>query len=237
VKCLASLRKDSIIENVLFRKEVKEMKKIWIRFVGVLALFTMLMPISVMAEEEKSEDIQSSPTSIQEACAEEEIAFEHDYKNNQKNKVNVYMFRGNGCSHCHEFLEYLSSIIDNYGKYINVVTYEVWENQDNAALMEKVAEKFEEEASGVPYIVIGEKTFSGYSSSMNEEIQNLIKEEYKKEDRYDVMKELGVDITVSNDNVENKANKTSSSDLIISIVSIVIIGGAIAFVVIARKQN
>ena len=38
-------------------------------------------------------------------------------------------------------------------------------------------------------------------------------------------------------NVENKANKTSSSDLIISIVSIVIIGGAIAFVVIARKQN
>jgi len=236
VKCLASLRKDSIIENVLFRKEVKEMKKIWIRFVGVLALFTMLMPISVMAEEEKSEDIQSSPTSIQEACAEEEIAFEHDYKNNQKNKVNVYMFRGNGCSHCHEFLEYLSSIIDNYGKYINVVTYEVWENQDNAALMEKVAEKFEEEASGVPYIVIGEKTFSGYSSSMNEEIIDLIKEEYEKEERYDVMKELDVDTTVSEEKVKNNA-ESSVSDVVVLVIGLVVIGGVVAFAIMARKQN
>ncbi len=210
------------------------MKKIWIRLMSIVTLFAMLMPISVMAEEES---ISSSPTSIQEACAEEEIAFDHDYKNNQENKVNVYLFRGNGCSHCHEFLEYLSSIIDEYGKYMNIVTYEVWENQDNGALMEKVADKFEEEASGVPYIVIGEKTFSGYSASMNEEIQNLIKSEYEKEDRYDVMKELGVDTTVSDVKVDNKANKTSSSDLIILIVSIVIIGGAITFVVIARKQN
>lgn len=214
------------------KKRGKKMKKIFTKLMTMIIATLILLPTVVMAEEE----LVSSPTSIQEACSEEQIAFDHDYKNNQKGKVNIYLFRGNGCSHCHEFLQYLETIIDEYGKYINVVTYEVWENQDNAKLLEKVAEKFEEEVGGVPYIVIGEKTFSGYSSSMNEEIENLIKEEYEKEDRYDVMKELGVDTTVSNKKVESAKDK-SSSDIIIVVAACIIIVGIASFAVMARKQN
>ena len=41
--------------------------------------------------------------------------------------------------------------------------------------MEKVAEKLGDEVSGVPYIVIGKKSWSGYASDYDEEIMNTIK--------------------------------------------------------------
>lgn len=210
------------------------MKKIGKKITVLLMAIFMLLPVAVFAEEEQ---LKGNATSIQQACAEEQIAFDHeDYKNNQEGKINIYLFRGNGCSHCHEFLEYLETIIDDYGKYFNVITYEVWSDSDNGKLMEKVAEKLGEEASGVPYIIIGEKTFAGYSSSMNEEIETLIKEEYEKEERYDVMKELGVDTKVSDEKVENSAEK-NTSDVIILVIALVIVGGIITFAVMARKQN
>ena len=199
----------------------------------IVITIMMILPISVMAEDEK---LKGNATTIQQACAEEQIAFDHDYKSNQEGKVNIYLFRGNGCSHCHEFLQYLESIIDQYGKYINVVTFEVWGDNTNSDLLEKVAEKFGDDASGVPYIVIGEKTFSGYSSEMNEEIELLIKEEYEKEDRYDVMEELGASIDFSTEEVDNTVEK-SSSDIIILVVGLIVIGGITFFVVMARKQN
>lgn len=211
------------------------MRNLFMKLATVITAILMFLPITVMAEEE---ELKGNAMSIQEACAEEEIAFDHDdYKNNQDGKVNIYLFRGNGCSHCHEFLTYLESIIDDYGKYFNVITYEVWSNGDNGTLMEKVAEKLGTEVSGVPFIIIGDQTFSGYASSMNEQIISLIKEEYEKEDRYDVMKELGVDTTVSNKKIENNAKDSSTSDIIILVVGILIIGGVAGLVVMARKQN
>lgn len=209
------------------------MKRLWKSVMMIVITIMMILPISVMAEDEK---LKGNATTIQQACAEEQIAFDHDYKSNQEGKVNIYLFRGNGCSHCHEFLQYLESIIDQYGKYINVVTFEVWGDNTNSDLLEKVAEKFGDDASGVPYIVIGEKTFSGYSSEMNEEIELLIKEEYEKEDRYDVMEELGASIDFSTEEVDNTVEK-SSSDIIILVVGLIVIGGITFFVVMARKQN
>ena len=103
--------------------------------------------------------------------------------------------------------------------------------------MEKAAEKLGTEVTGVPFIIIGKQTFPGYASSMNEQIESLIKEEYEKEDRYDVMKELGVDTTVSNSVVENNAKDSSTSDIIILVISVLIIGGVVVLVVMARKQN
>lgn len=209
------------------------MKRLWKSVMMIVITIMMILPISVMAEDEK---LKGNATTIQQACAEEQIAFDHDYKSNQEGKVNIYLFRGNGCSHCHEFLQYLESIIDQYGKYINVVTFEVWGDNTNSDLLEKVAEKFGDDASGVPYIVIGEKTFSGYSSEMNEEIELLIKDEYEKEDRYDVMEELGASIDFSTEEVDNTVEK-SSSDIIILVVGLIVIGGITFFVVMARKQN
>ena len=101
-----------------------------------------------------------------------------------KNKVNIYFFWGDGCPHCEEGFKFLDSISDEYGKYFKLNKFEVWKNEDNAKLMEQFASKMGDEISGVPYIVIGERTFKGFSEKHKESIKAAIKEQYK--DSYDV---------------------------------------------------
>ena len=101
-----------------------------------------------------------------------------------KNKVNIYFFWGDGCPHCEEGFKFLDSISDEYGKYFKLNKFEVWKNEDNAKLMEQFASKMGDEISGVPYIVIGERTFKGFSEKHKESIKTAIKEQYK--DSYDV---------------------------------------------------
>ena len=102
----------------------------------------------------------------------------------QKKKVNIYLFWGDGCPHCEAELKYLDSIVDKYGKYFNIFALEVWHNEKNKKLYVKLAEKMGDEVSGVPYTIIGEKAFSGYSEEIDKEIIKAIKNQYK--DSYDV---------------------------------------------------
>ena len=80
--------------------------------------------------------------------------------------------------------EILDSISKEYGKYFKLNKFEVWENEDNAKLMEQFANKMGDEISGVPYIVIGNRTFKGFGEKHKEAIKDAIKEQYK--DSYDV---------------------------------------------------
>ena len=137
---------------------------------------------------------------LQEAATQEGISFNSSYSNDDS-KVNVYLFRGHGCSHCYELIEYLTSIVDEYGKYFNLVSYEVWYNTDNSALMSNVASVLGDNANGVPYLVIGKKTFIGYRASTDASaIKSAIKDLYKSNDKYDVMDHL--DEANSNDTNE-----------------------------------
>ena len=58
--------------------------------------------------------------------------------------------------------------------------------------MSKVSETMNKDAGGVPYIVIGDKVFAGYSESYDDDIKSAIETLYKqsKADRYDVMENL-----------------------------------------------
>ena len=124
---------------------------------------------------------------LQEACLEEQIGFNHpDYKESEE-KANIYLFRGSGCSHCYEFLTYLEAITEEYGKYFNLISYEVWNNANNQQLLERVAKKLGDDVSGVPYIVIGRHSWAGYSESLNEEIYEAIQEEYENKNKNDIV--------------------------------------------------
>lgn len=146
-------------------------------------------------------------------------------------KVNLYLFRGEGCPHCQEAEEFFDSIKDEYGKYYNLVDYEVWYNEDNAKLMEKVAKYFDQEVSGVPYIIIGSKTWSGYTSEYDKEIKAEIKSEYAKtvSDRTDVIKEVK--------NNKTNSKKSSGSDVVALIIIVIVVCGAIFGVIKLRKQS
>ncbi len=108
-----------------------------------------------------------------------------------ENAVNVYIFRGATCSHCLEAVAYFASISEEYGKYFDLKTYEVWYNEDNANLMKRVARKLGvSDVGGVPFIVIGNKKFEGFSETMAEDMVATIMDEYEKEERYDVIEKL-----------------------------------------------
>lgn len=215
------------------------MKKILLTIIAVFSV-VILSPSNVKAE--------AKADSLQEAVNEEIELFSgqagyekyvnalkeadlSDYKES-KDKVNVYIFRGSTCGHCLEAIVHFASIAKESGKYFNVKTYEVWSNTDNSDLMNDAASEIGDgEVSGVPYIIIGDKSWSGYASSYDDEMMKKIKSEYEKDkaDRYDVIKAV---------NGETTGQKDSVASDIISVLIIVLVVGLITFGIIkVRKQT
>ncbi len=92
--------------------------------------------------------------------------------------VEIYFFRGDGCSHCaaaEPYLQYLKN--DVYGKSINIHDYEIWYNQDNADYVERFLEAYGEESDGVPMIFIGTHFISGFSEDLQPVIRAAIDDE------------------------------------------------------------
>lgn len=153
---------------------------------------------------------------LKEALKDEEIdeAFKN-YKENDK-QVTIYLFRGKGCAFCRAFLTFLNSITDEYGKYFKVVSFEVWNDAENSALLSSVAAFMDKKLEGVPFIVIGDKVFDGYTESYDEDIKNTIKELYNSNDRYDVFaqmtdKDLEVTANTTEDETGDTTNGTDSA--------------------------
>lgn len=78
-----------------------------------------------------------------------------------QDKVNVYVFHGRECPHCAAAIKYIKSVETKYN--LDVFYYEVWHNTDNYDIMKDVKINFGDSGIGVPYIVIGEKTFTGFA--------------------------------------------------------------------------
>ena len=125
----------------------------------------------------------------------------------ERSKITIYLFRGEGCPHCAEAEEWFDELSEDkeYSNYYNLVKYEVWHNDENVNLMEKVASKLDTEANGVPFIVIGEKYFSGFSTAMEDNLKKEIKEAYENDDYKDV-----VASTIEEENLEVTADKKES---------------------------
>ena len=99
---------------------------------------------------------------------------------------NMYLFYGRGCPHCEELIEFLQSLSDQEKAKFNLYTFETWYDNENKALMEEVEIELNVNIGGVPFLIIGDQTFSGYGTSMNDDIIAAISSEYAKTDRYDL---------------------------------------------------
>ena len=152
----------------------------------LLALITLLlMPLTTIAKES---DKYKSKNFI-ETLEEEKIKLENkNYKETDK-QVTIYMFRGTGCTYCRSFLNFLNDISEDYGKYFKLVSYEVWRDTKNGELLEELSSFLGQDAGGVPYIIIGEHVFGGYSKEYDDTIKAVIKEEYNKSEKYDALEE------------------------------------------------
>lgn len=160
------------------------------------------------------------------------FAEESSESSEEKTEVNVYLFRGDGCSFCAAAEEWFDSIEDEYGDKFAIVDYETWYDEENAALMQEVADARKEEASGVPYIIIGDKSWNGFDESYQDEMIEAIEDTYKQDtsDRYDIMALLG-------ELPDADEKKSNSSDVAALILIILVTAGFVTGIVFARKKT
>lgn len=102
----------------------------------------------------------------------------------EKDKVNIYFFWGDGCPHCEEEFEFLNSIEEQYGKYYNLYAFETWYNEENVKLIYTFAGAMGDEVKGVPYTIIGNKSFRGFSEKSKNDFIRAIETEHT--DDFDV---------------------------------------------------
>ena len=173
----------------------------------ILLIMVIAFPFNVRAEKEEKEEETKEP-------------------------VKVYLFHSNSCGYCQAALEWFDSIEEEYGKYFDLVEYEV-SSAENSNLWEEVATTMGDTASGVPYMVVGKYSYpNGFAADspidstsekkMGDQLIERIMEIYESDNRYDVMKKLGDKPDYSN---------------VVSVVSIVIIAGLVVLAIITRRNS
>ncbi len=140
-------------------------------------------------------------------------------------KVNVYLFRGQGCGYCANALAFFDSLDVETRSTFHLVDFEVWHNAANKAKMEKVAAYFNDEIKGVPYIIIGDKTYSGFKDDFKEAILNDIKTAYENKDG------------TYKDVVASIIPITETNNTLVTIVLILVVVGAIVFFIYMARDN
>jgi cytochrome c biogenesis protein CcdA/glutaredoxin len=91
-----------------------------------------------------------------------------------KNDVHLHLFYGQGCPHCGN----LRSFLDNLkGKYpsLNIYEHEVYQNNEERKLFEKMSRDFNTPIEGVPTVFIDNKVIVGFSNAVGVSIENEIK--------------------------------------------------------------
>lgn len=102
-------------------------------------------------------------------------------------KINVYIFRGNGCGHCRNAVTYFYGLGKEFDDYFNVVLYEVWYNGENSLLGKAVATELGKTFSGVPFIVVGNTSFGGFGETTGESVVKKALEAYQDEKYTDIV--------------------------------------------------
>ena len=123
-----------------------------------------------------------------------------------KEKVNLYLFHSETCMHCQAEIKYLKELEKEYDN-LKIHLYEVDSHKDNAKLMIKVKEKLKIDSPNVPFTVIGNYYYIGFSDGIGDGIKELI-EKYSEEKETNMVKPILEDKEVPNIEMLNGEIKT-----------------------------
>jgi thiol-disulfide isomerase/thioredoxin len=91
-----------------------------------------------------------------------------------QNKVTLYFFWGKGCPHCAKEEKYLKKLEAKYPN-LEVKSYEVWYDQENAKLFSDMAEAYSAMPEGVPTTFIGDyRPLVGYHTDTSKIIEDRV---------------------------------------------------------------
>lgn len=159
----------------------------------VLAILAILSTVAVIvmplmnknssdktAESSLNESAKSTQTKNTDQPASKqsqgtEFAFNHESDIDlDSNKSNIYIFWGDGCPHCKALAKFISKLPAETKDKVNIYSFEVWGDKDNKAFMKKFGKYLGQDVSGVPFMVIGDKIFDGYSSGDTKTDQQIL---------------------------------------------------------------
>lgn len=89
------------------------------------------------------------------------------------NEVNIYFFHDNDCSICEQERVYLQALKTDRYPNMRIYSYEV-NDSSNKQLMEQAKKMYGITKTGVPFTVIGDKAFIGFSQGMKGEFQHAV---------------------------------------------------------------
>lgn len=172
------------------RRGERKMKKS-IYFIGLAILISIFMiPTGVLAED-LDLSIYHSET-LQEAFQKENITYDFSNYQETSDMVPIYLFRLDGCGNCKGFLNFVANdLLVNHSEKFKIISYEMRNDPINIGLRTKVQNFLGESVDVTPYIIIGDKTFSGYIDSTKQtQIKEAIISLYNSNDKYDVFEDM-----------------------------------------------
>lgn len=107
---------------------------------------------------------------------------------NAKEKVNLYLFWGDGCPHCVAEEKLLTDLEKEY-ENLSVTKYEVWYHSENNAFLQQIVSSTERTFRGVPVTIIGQTIITGFSTGTEQEIRRAINY-YSENEHHDIVQEI-----------------------------------------------
>jgi len=90
------------------------------------------------------------------------------YANNYP--VNAYFFNGDGCPHCALEKQFLFEELKIKYPNLQIYEFEIYNNRESGLLLQKVANELKVGVDGVPFLVIGNQNFIGFTEGISSKI-------------------------------------------------------------------
>lgn len=116
-----------------------------------------------------------------------------------KAEVNAYFFYGDGCPHCATEEVYFEEVLKDKYPDLKIHEFEIYNNRNNALLLQEAASRLKVGVDGVPFLIIGDKHFVGFSDNLSPKMIERRVEECLQNSCPDSIAALaGVEIAVGN---------------------------------------
>ena len=125
------------------------------------------------------------------------------FRVNGLDKIDLYLFHSKTCPHCKEEVKYLEELKKDKDN-LEVHLYEITKNKENSKLLKTVQNVMDEETSYVPFTVIGNKVYVGFSNNTKLKIENTVKAYEKDNDEYIDVVDGIINNTITKDNYKEK---------------------------------
>jgi len=131
-------------------------------------------------------------------------------------QVDLYLFWADGCPHCAVEREALQEKISRAYPQLKIHEFEVYRHPANARLLQRVGDKLNIDVGGVPFTIIGDRVFTGFSPSITLSQITARIEECLRDGCPDSLAALLQQDAVGSERSSSSTQKSSSSVSVIS---------------------